>query len=296
MAGFKSERAAVFNLEKEGSMSMGMKPIRTAVAGAAVVLAGAASADAQSAKDWESANGLLAEVVATANAACGSTIVMKPVDPDPKFTAAEREHTVRGCRWAFEGIRLVCKTKVGRAAVSSQINRVGCAMSDERPAVALDRGTLEYRIDPGPAIATERFLAQEVFADLENLLQFDGQPLFVHALRPREEEWLASRIAQTNRSCGSSLTAMFDWTSVPAAGIKDGSSTNYCGHALDAVGLVCADRAGREAVAKQVKGIVCGYSEERSVSLKDGVLLFKSDYKSTEDRRTFIFEYLQNAL
>ena len=278
-------------------MSTGMKRIRVAVTGAAVALAGAATADAQSAKDSESASRpLLAEAVATANAACGSAIVMKPVDPDPKFTAAEQENAVRGCRWAFEGIRQVCKTNAGRAAVSSQIKRVGCVMSEDRRAVALNRGVLEYRINPGPAIATDRFLVQEVVYDLMDLLQADGQPLFAHELRPREEEWLASHVARTNRSCGSSLTGTFDWTGVPATEIKSGSPSNYCGHALDAVERVCIDSAGRKAVAQQIKRIVCGYASERSVSLKDGVLLFKSDYQASDDRRTFIFEYLQSAL
>lgn len=278
-------------------MSTGMKPIRMAVAGAAVALAGAATAAAQSAKDPESASRpLLAEAVATANATCGSAIVMKPVDPDPKFTAAERENAVRGCRAAFEAIRLVCMRQFGRAAVTSQIKRVGCVISEESPAVALNRGMLEYRIDRYLASASDRLLLNLAFERLMELLQADGQPLFVDELRPREEEWLASHVAQTNRSCGSSLTATFDWTAVPAAAIKEGWPSNYCGHALDAVERVCVDGAGRRAVAKQIKRIVCGYSPERSLSLKNGVLLFKSDYRASDDRRTFIFEYLQNAL
>jgi hypothetical protein len=127
-------------------------------------------------------------------------------------------------------------------------------------------------------------------------LQVEGQPLFAQALRPREEEWLANNVARTNQKCASSFTVKFDWTGVPARAIKDGDPSNYCGHALESVERVCSDRAGREAVATKIKRIVCGYAAERSISLEDGVLVFKSDFKASSDRRSVIFEYLQNTL
>jgi hypothetical protein len=290
-----------------GSMSTGVKPIRTAVTAAAVVLAGVATADAQSAKDAERVNRrLLTEAVAVANAACGSAIVVKRLDSRPTFTTTQREHALRGCREAFNGIRAVCETQVGRAAVSSQVKGVNCGMSGElpdsgEPAVALNGGVLEYRyeIEPGVPFPNERRWLYERIRVREYLLdhlQFDGQPLYVQALRPQEEERLAPDVSRTNRSCGTSITVTFDWTGVPAPAIKDGYPSNYCGHALDAVERVCAGRAGREAVANKINRIVCGYAVERSVSLEDGVLVFKSDFQATDDRRSVIFEYLQNAL
>lgn len=286
---------------------MGMKQIRTAATAAAVALAGVATADAQSSDDQRSANQhLLTEAVARANAACGSAIVVKRLDPRPAFTTTQREDAVRGCREAFNGIRAVCGVQVGRAAVSSQLERVDCGMGGElpnsgEPAVALNRGGLEYRyeIEPGVRSPSEgRWIYERtrVYDYLLDHLQVDGYPLYVQALRPREEERLAPDVSRTNRSCGTSITVKFDWTGVPAPAMKDGSPSNYCGHALDMVERVCADRAGQEAVAKKIKHMVCGYAAERSISLEDGVLVFKSDFKASEDRRTFIFEYLQNAL
>ena len=279
---------------------MGMKPIRTAATAVVVALAGVATANAQSAEDVQSVNQhLLVEAVAVANAACGSAIVVKRLDPRPTFTATEREHGVRGCREAFNGIRFVCETQVGRAAVSSQVKGVNCGSRE--PAVALNSGVLEYRyeIEPGVPSPNERRWTYEriIVGDyLMDHLQVEGQPLFAQALRPRQEERLANDVARTNQKCGSSITVKFDWTGVPARAIKDGDPPNYCGHALDVVERVCADRAGREAVATKIKRIVCGYAVERSISLEDGVLVFKSDFEASSDRRSFIFEYLQNAL
>jgi hypothetical protein len=289
------------------STSMGMKPFRTAATAAAVALAGVATADAQSAEDVQSANHyLLVEAVAVANAACGSAIVVKRPDPRPTFTATQRDHAVRGCREAFNGIRAVCETQVGRAAVGSQVKGVNCGMSGElpgsaEPAVALDRDVLEYRyeIEPGvPSPNEGRWLYERIRVrdHLMDHLQIEGQPLFAQALRPREEEWLANNVARTNQKCAASFTVKFDWTGVPARAIKDGDPSNYCGHALEGVERVCADRAGREAVATKIKRIVCGYAVERSISLEDGVLVFKSDFKASSDRRSVIFEYLQNTL
>jgi putative component of toxin-antitoxin plasmid stabilization module len=267
--------------------------IRVAMSVAAAALAGVAAADARPARDARPANErLLAAAVAAANAGCGSAVAVKLADSSRPLEPTQRENITRGCRQAFEGIRLVCKTQGGRAAVSAQIKRVNCSESGERPAVSLDRGVLEYRIEPGLAFPNDSQMVHDYLLDN---LQVEGQPLSVQVLKPREEAALANELAETNRQCGTSITAKFDWAGVPAPAIKLRSPSNYCGHALDGVARVCADGAGREAVAKRVKRIVCGYAGERSISLEDGVLIFKSDFKSSGDRGA-VLEYLQNAL
>jgi hypothetical protein len=160
---------------------------------------------------------------------------------------------------------------------------------------------LEYRyqIEPGvpsPGEGRWPYERMRVSDYLMDHLEVEGQPLFAQALRPREEERLANDVLRTNRTCGSSITAEFDWTGVPAQAMKDGTPSNYCGHALDAVERVCADGAGREAVARRIKRIVCGHAAEQFILLEDGVLIFKSNLRTWENRRTLVFEYLQNAL
>lgn len=61
------------------------------------------------------------------------------------------------------------------------------------------------------------------------------------------------------------------------------------------IALVCADAAGKGAVKKQIKSVVCGFTGERSVTLKNGALDYKIDFKSFNDGIR-VFEYLQNNL
>ena len=274
-----------------------MKSIRVAVSVAAAALSGIAAADARPAKGGQTENErLLSTAVAAANAVCGSAIVVKLADGG---RAAERENVTGGCRHVFDGIRMACRTQAGRAAVSAQIKRVGCGVSGPAVSlvggsdVSLDRGVLDYRIEPGRTFTDVSHMVHHYLMDH---IEVGGQPLFVQVLKPMEEAASAHEVAQTNQQCGSSITVDFDWTDVPASEIRSRSPSNYCGHAIDAVTLVCADGAGKEAVAKRIKRIVCGYARERSISLEDGVLMFKSDFQPSADRRRVIFEYLQNAL
>ena len=70
---------------------------------------------------------------------------------------------------------------------------------------------------------------------------------------------------------------------------------NHCDRALVGIARVCADAAGKGAVKKQIKSVVCGFAGERSVSLKNGALDYKIDFKSFNDGIR-VFEYLQNNL
>ena len=277
-----------------------MKSIWVAVSVAAAALSGIAAADARPAKGGQTENKrLLSAAVAAANAVCGSAIAVKLADGGRAAEPTQRENVTGGCRHVFDGIRAVCRTQAGRAAVSAQIKRVGCGVSGPAVSlfggsdVSLDRGALDYRIEPGRTFTD---VSHMVHYYLMDHLEVGGQPLFVQVLKPMEEAASAHEVAQTNRQCGSSITVEYDWTGVPASEIRSRSPSNYCGHAIDAVTRVCADGAGKEAVAKRIKRIVCGYARERSISLEDSVLKFKSDFKASADRRSFILEYLQNAL
>ena len=70
---------------------------------------------------------------------------------------------------------------------------------------------------------------------------------------------------------------------------------NHCDRALAGTARVCADAAGKGGVKTQIKSVVCGFAGERSVSLRNGVLDYKIDFKSFNDGIK-VFEYLQNNL
>jgi hypothetical protein len=263
---------------------------------AAIVLGSGATADVGTAKDGRTSDeSLLAAAVASSNMVCASaiTVTLTPasvrgagVDPD------ERAVTARRCRDVFDAIRPLCRTAAARAAIGTQIKQVICSVNSERPAVALENGRLDYRIELGLATWNDSRMISDYLLDH---LAVEGQPLIVGVVRPLEEAALADQIAQMNRHCGTSIVATFDWAGISVQSLKSRAPSNYCGHAIDAVERVCADHAGRDAVARQVSRIVCGHADKRSISLGSGVLEFQSDFQSSGDRGA-VFEYLQNVL
>ena len=263
---------------------------------AAIVLGSGATTDVGTAKDRRTSDeSSLATAVASSNRMCASAIkvTLTPapargsgVDPD------ERAVTARRCRDVFDAIRPLCRTTAGRAAVSAQIKQVSCSVNSERPAVALENSKLDYRIELGFVTSND---SRMIFDYLLDHLAVGGQPLIVQVVRPLEEAALADQIAQINQRCGTSIIATFDWAGVPVQALKSRAPSNYCGHAIDGVERVCADGAGRDAVARQVSRIVCGHADKRSISLGGGVLEFQSDFQSSGDRGA-VFEYLQNVL
>src|SRR5262245_2433751 len=261
----------------------------------AVAIAAIAAAEAQTERRAQTADeSALATAMASANTACGAAIAVDLAPASGRGAGVdveERSLTARRCRDAVDAIRSVCMTPTGRAAIGAQIRRLTCSLNSEPPAATLQNGVLDYRIDPAFAL-NDRHM---VFDYLVDHLEVEGQPLVVMIVRPLEEAAVANEVAQTNRQCGTTITTRLEWSGVMSQAVKERTLSNYCSHALDAVARVCTERAGQEAVARKVKHIVCGYAPARSVSLRDGVLEFMSDFKSPGDRGV-VFEYLQNTL
>jgi len=262
----------------------------------AIVLASGGTADDGTARDRRTSDeNLLATAVARSNRVCDSaiTVTLTPasvrgvgVDPDERAVIARR------CRDVFDAIRPLCRTAAARAAVSAQIKQVSCGVNSQRPAVALENGKLDYRIELGLATSNDSQMISDYLLDH---LAVGGEPLIVQVVRPLEEAALADQVARMNQHCGTSIVATFDWAGIPVQALKSRAPSNYCGHAIDAVERVCVDHAGRDAVARQVSRIVCGRADKPSISLGSGVLDFRSDFQSSGDRGA-VLEYLQNVL
>jgi len=262
----------------------------------AIVLACGGTADDGTARDRRTSDeNLLATAVARSNRVCDSaiTVTLTPasvrgvgVDPDERAVIARR------CRDVFDAIHPLCRTAAARAAVRAQIKQVSCGVNSQRPAVALENGKLDYRIELGLATWNDSQMISDYLLDH---LAVGGEPLIVQVVRPLEEAALADQVARMNQHCGTSIVATFDWAGIPVQALKSRAPSNYCGHAIDAVERVCVDHAGRDAVARQVSRIVCGRADKRSISLGSGVLDFRSDFQSSGDRGA-VLEYLQNVL
>jgi hypothetical protein len=113
--------------------------------------------------------------------------------------------------------------------------------------------------------------------------------------RAHEAARLSEHVIPTNRECGTSMTAAFDWTGVNEEELLTQSANGWCESALEGIRRVCGDDAGKDAVKEQIKSLTCGFGPERRISLKDGTVNFTISFKSTNDT-DFVFESLENAL
>ena len=117
----------------------------------------------------------------------------------------------------------------------------------------------------------------------------------IRQFKAREEEFLAVDVQRLNKTCASSITVKFDWSDVSEVDLVTYGAENHCDRALGGIERVCVDAVGRNAVRKQIATVICGFSPQRSVWLKDRVLRYKIHFKSYNDALS-VSEYLQNNL
>jgi hypothetical protein len=58
---------------------------------------------------------------------------------------------------------------------------------------------------------------------------------------------------------------------------------------------VCGNAMGKDAVKEKIRSVTCGFGSERSITLKDGTIDYKIQFRSANDA-DYVFEYLQNNL
>jgi hypothetical protein len=126
-----------------------------------------------------------------------------------------------------------------------------------------------------------------------------------HAETPEETQKKAAAEAKliketdgrVNQKCGTSIKASFNWDSVPMSELfsKYGIAGQCTSGAIEGIRQVCGEAVGREAVKEQIKSIVCAFGKPRALSLKDGILTYKIDFDSVNDRE-FVYEWLENRL
>jgi hypothetical protein len=104
------------------------------------------------------------------------------------------------------------------------------------------------------------------------------------------------QLKSVNASCGTNITAAFDWSTFPDAPDWGGSSpSGYCGTALSAIRNLCSDPTGKSAVQQQVKALTCSTGDKTAIEIKDGkiTLVFNKDSTNLED---LVKKYLQGHL
>jgi hypothetical protein len=109
---------------------------------------------------------------------------------------------------------------------------------------------------------------------------------------------LSADAGRLNKACGSRTSVRFDGDAVARARQSPSAADralSRCRLALAGIERICADRDSRDAVARDIKSVLCGIVSERTVSLKDGVLDYRINTRKLPPR-SFVREYLQNNL
>jgi hypothetical protein len=111
-----------------------------------------------------------------------------------------------------------------------------------------------------------------------------------------QEGYLAKEeVAPTNQKCDIKFDAKFDWPTLPTDH-SGYSPYGYCGSVFEAVRRVCeSTQAGKDAVKQKVKSVICGFGPERTIALKNGVIDYRINFKSSNDA-DFVYEFLMNNL
>lgn len=103
-------------------------------------------------------------------------------------------------------------------------------------------------------------------------------------------------MAALNKSCGSNITVRFDWSAVPEADLVTYGAEKPLRPRWWASRASAPTRPARaRSRSRSAWSVVCGFTGERSVTLKNGALDYKIDFKSFNDGIR-VFEYLQNNL
>jgi hypothetical protein len=122
-----------------------------------------------------------------------------------------------------------------------------------------------------------------------------SQQLTLQQRTANEEKRLIEYIDSTNKVCGTALEAKLDWTGIKEDDLRARSPSGYCGSALEAIGKVCGDPAGKDAVKEKITSLVCSFGSSRQISLKNGTVHYQIYFEAVNSA-DFVYESLENAL
>ncbi|MGB0747447.1 MAG: caspase family protein [Magnetospiraceae bacterium] len=111
-------------------------------------------------------------------------------------------------------------------------------------------------------------------------------------LRQTHEQALKAVETEINTACGSALALDMAWDEIAPS---ETDAAKWCEAWTAPVANLCRHPVARDAIAKQISKIRCGFAAERAIALEDGVLDITSD-RSARDAREFVHRFLMNNL
>lgn len=125
-------------------------------------------------------------------------------------------------------------------------------------------------------------------------------PFTASAQSPDAKESMATQNAvldsytqEINRWRGLRLTAKIDWSNFTEKDISSKNAPGYCRGTLQAINVFSLHH--KDAVAQNIKTIVCKLGTERTVDLKDGTLTLVMTWKDYNQGQ-FVGDYLKRVL
>ena len=126
-------------------------------------------------------------------------------------------------------------------------------------------------------------------------------PAFAQTLAEKEkyateEKAMVRSVENTAKQCKTEIKVKFDWSSFKKEDLGKYSPSGYCDNVFSALNSVCTGSDdGLKAVQGNVKSVTCKQASPRSLSLKNGELIFGIDYKAANDYDAVV-EFLKNNL
>jgi hypothetical protein len=114
-------------------------------------------------------------------------------------------------------------------------------------------------------------------------------PAFAQSLAEKEkyaaeEKKMVQTVENTAKQCKTEIKVNFDWSTFKKEDFAKYSPSGYCGNAFKALNAVCTGSdLGLQAVQSKVKSVTCKQAAPRSLSLKNGELVFGIDYNAVND-------------
>jgi hypothetical protein len=203
-----------------------------------------------------------------------------------------REALSMSCTRMLADIRKYCPDPAVRGTIKQQIARVVCGYGVPRGGAvfALRNGILEHRYDR---------TGSSVIPDwLEENLIVDGHNLKRQIEKMKVQERLAAAVKETNARCGSDIAGRLDWgDQLSKPDLEPAAISRRCDNAFTQIQRVCQDKAGKDAVRRQIASLTCGFAAKDSVALKDGAIDYRINLEtSLFDLKDLVFQFLQEHL
>lgn len=146
---------------------------------------------------------------------------------------------------------------------------------------------------------TKELKPADVLAALKKQRSDGSLDAFMKFDRKKEEgetvAELEKTVQDTNKACGTKVTAKIDWATVTDEDVKSLSIASFCGGALEAMESLCSSKVAKDAITAKVAAVECRFGDKLGAELKDKTLRWTTS-KDAANQEAFAKSYLEKNL